>query len=189
VNALVDFRAQPRNLTLGDAGHPHRFDKLINRSRRDALHVRLLDHRRERLLRGAPRFEKPREVAPLPQLGDLQIDRAGARLPAAIAIAVAGVLALDAALAVARAAAPFNVGFHQPLRDELQQLAQHVDVGPCSASSASAILTLVIVSFLGWSFGNKNNLRRGDTMAATLSQVSDLSRTPLPGTRSTRGLS
>jgi ABC-2 type transport system permease protein len=42
VNTLVDLGAQARNLTLGDAGHPHRFDELVDRSGRDALHVRLL---------------------------------------------------------------------------------------------------------------------------------------------------
>jgi hypothetical protein len=53
------------------------------------VHVGFLDHRRERLLAGPPRLQEGREVAALPEPGDLQIDRASARLPAALTIAVA----------------------------------------------------------------------------------------------------
>jgi hypothetical protein len=59
--------------------------------------VSLLDNGGERLLGHAARFQKAREIAALAQLRDAQLDRAGARLPNPIAIAVPVIDAVRAA--------------------------------------------------------------------------------------------
>ena len=53
-HALVDLRAQPRNLAFGDAGHAQRLDQLVDRAGRDALNIGFLDDGRERLLGDSP---------------------------------------------------------------------------------------------------------------------------------------
>ena len=45
-----DLAAQPADLALGDAGHAHRTDQLVDRAGRHALDIGLLDHRGQRLL-------------------------------------------------------------------------------------------------------------------------------------------
>ena len=72
---------------------------------------------------------KPGKTAPT-ELGNLQVDRAGARLPEALSVAVAGVLARYPALAVGGAAAALHVEIHEALGDELQHLPHHIDVAP-----------------------------------------------------------
>ena len=47
---LVNLLTQPADLALGDAGHAHRFDEIVDRPGRDAMHISLLHHRGERLL-------------------------------------------------------------------------------------------------------------------------------------------
>src|SRR5207237_1156665 len=74
-------------------------------------------------------FQERREVAALAELGDLQLNAASARVPGALAVAVAAVQALRRLLVVAGAAARLDVQLHQPLGHELHYLAQHVDVG------------------------------------------------------------
>src|SRR5690606_34363638 len=98
VHALVDLPAQARDLALGDPAHAHGLDQLVHRAGRDALDVGFLDDGGEGLLARAARFEEPGEVAALAQLRDLQLDRAGARLPQPLPIAVAAVGPIGAAL-------------------------------------------------------------------------------------------
>ena len=100
---LVDLLAQPADLALGDAAHAHRLDQIVDRAGRDALDVGFLDHRGQRLLGHAARLQEAREVAALAQLGDAQLDRAGARLPDPVAVAVALGQPLGALLAIGRA--------------------------------------------------------------------------------------
>ena len=59
----------PAHLAFGDAARAHRLDRVVDRARRDALHVGLLDHRGERLLGHASRLQEAGEVGALPQLG------------------------------------------------------------------------------------------------------------------------
>ena len=73
---------------LLEGPHPHRLNQIVDRAGRHALDVGLLDHRSQRLLGHPPRLQEAREVAPLPQLRDLQLDRAGPRLPGPVAVAV-----------------------------------------------------------------------------------------------------
>ena len=60
---------------------PMRLDEIVDRARRDALDVGLLDHRGQRLLGHPARLEEAGEVAALAQLRDTQLNRAGAGLP------------------------------------------------------------------------------------------------------------
>src|ERR1700716_3288687 len=99
----VDLAAQPADLALGDAGHAHRTDQLVDRARRDALDVGFLDHRRQRLLGHPARLEEAREVAALAQLRDAHLHRPGAGFPIAVAIPVAVGDPIGGAFAVRRA--------------------------------------------------------------------------------------
>src|SRR4051794_8528108 len=47
---VVDLFAQPADLALGDAGHAHRLDQVVDRARGDAVHIGFLNNRGERLL-------------------------------------------------------------------------------------------------------------------------------------------
>ena len=58
LDLAVDLLAQPADLALGDAAHPHRLHQLIDRAGRDALDVGFLDDRGQRLLGHPPRLEK-----------------------------------------------------------------------------------------------------------------------------------
>jgi len=74
------------------------------------------------------RFEKTGEIAALTKLRNAQVDRAGPRLPEAIAVAVPGVLSRNASLVVGGAAATLDIELHHPPGHDLQHLAPHVDV-------------------------------------------------------------
>jgi len=71
-NALVDVTAQPRHLTLRDAGHAHRLNERIDGARRYALDVCFLHDGDERLLGRSPRLERGWEIAAFTKLGDAQ---------------------------------------------------------------------------------------------------------------------
>ena len=53
---------------LGDAGHAHGFDQIIDRAGQYAMHI-LLHHRTERLLGQPARLQEAREVAAFAQFG------------------------------------------------------------------------------------------------------------------------
>ena len=110
LDPLVDLLAQPADLALGDAAHAQRLDQVVDRARRDALDVGFLDHRGQRLLGHPARLQEAREVAALAQLRDAQLDRAGPRLPVAVAVAVA----LDQPLGALLAIAPRRSGRRPP---------------------------------------------------------------------------
>ena len=81
---------------------PMRLDQVVDRAGRDALDVGFLDDGGERLLGHAARLQEAGEVGALPELGDAQLDGAGARLPVAIPVAVALCQPLRALLAIGR---------------------------------------------------------------------------------------
>ena len=128
LHLAVDLLAQPADLALGDAAHPHRLDQIVDRARRDALDVGLLDHRGERLLRHAPRLEEAWKIAAFPQLRDPELDRAGPGLPVPIAIAVPLRQALGALLAIGGTGELADLQLHQPLGGKADHLAQEVGV-------------------------------------------------------------
>jgi hypothetical protein len=67
----------------------HGLNQFVDRAGRDALDIGFLHNRGDGLLRHAARLEEAGEIAALAQLGNAQFDRPGARLPIAIAVAVA----------------------------------------------------------------------------------------------------
>ena len=146
LHLVVDLAAQPADLALGDAGHAHGLDQIIDRAGRDALDVGLLDHRRERLLGHPPRLQKAGEVAALAQLRDAQLDRAGTGLPVAIAVAVAVVDALRAALAMGGAGQALDLQFHQPLRGKADHLAQQIGIRALLQQVRRLIISSVIAA-------------------------------------------
>jgi hypothetical protein len=109
------------------------------------VHVGLLDHRGEGLLGHPPWFEEAWEVAALAQLGDAQLHGAGARLPKAIAVAVALDQSLGALLAVNGAGQLLHFQLHQPLGSEADHVAQQIGVGVFSTS----VFRLIIASVIG----------------------------------------
>src|SRR6201996_7040990 len=128
LHLVVDLRAQPADLAFGDAAHPHRLDQIVDRAGRNTLHIGFLDHRGERLLGHPPRLQEAGEVRALAQLGNTQLDRAGAGLPIAVAIAVALHQALNALLAVARARHGADLQLHQTLGRKTDHLAQQIGI-------------------------------------------------------------
>ena len=107
---------------------PHRLHQLVDPPRRHAADPGLLDHRDQRLLRDLPRLQERREVAPLPQLRDAQLQRAQPRVEHAVAVAVAPGRALAAALVPPGADQPLDVGFHQHLQHRLRHGSQKIAV-------------------------------------------------------------
>src|SRR5207344_3578434 len=89
IDPFIDVLAELGNLALRDAGQAHRLDQFVDPAGRDAADPGFLDHRDQRLLGGLARLEEWREVRPLAQLGDAQLERAQARVEAALAIPVA----------------------------------------------------------------------------------------------------
>ena len=146
---LVDLRAQAADLALRDAGHAERLDQLVDRARRDALHVGLLDHRRQRLLGDPARLQEAREVAALPELGDAQLHRPGAGLPDPVAIAVALRQPVRRPLAIVGAGQALHLELHQALGGKADHLAQEIGVGALLQSSRRAMLSSVIVVVSG----------------------------------------
>src|SRR5262249_34787875 len=133
---VVDLRAQPADLALRNAGHAHGFDQIIDRARRYSLNVGLLDHRGERLLGRAARFQKGRKITALAQLRDAQLDGPGAGLPNPVAIAVAVIDAFRAALPGASQA--LDLQLHQSLRGKTDHLAQQISVRALLQQGAKA---------------------------------------------------
>ncbi len=130
LHALVEFGAVAADLALRDVAHAQSLDQIVDRARGDALHVGLLDDGDQGPLGGPPRLQELREVAAAPELGDAQVDAAGARVPAALAVAVAAVLPSGGSLFIVRdATARLGVDLHELLGHEVDHLAQDVDIG------------------------------------------------------------
>ena len=128
LDPFVDLLAQPRHLALGHACAAHRPDQVVDRAGRHALHIRLLDHRRQRLLGHPPRLQEAREVRALAQLGDADLDRSGSRLPVAIAVAVALDEPIGRALSMPRPSPGPHLQLHQPLGGKADHLAQDIRI-------------------------------------------------------------
>src|ERR1700760_1625089 len=128
LHLVVDLCAEPAYLALGDAAHPHRLHQIVDRAGRDALHIGLLNHRGQRLLGHPARLQEAREVASLAQLGDAQFDRAGARLPGPVTVAIALRQTLGVLLAIGRSGQPGDLHLHQSLGCKADHLAQEVGI-------------------------------------------------------------
>ena len=128
LDVLVERLADAADLGLGDP-QPEPLDELVDPPGRDAEHIGLLDDRQQRLLGALARLQEAREVAALPELGDLQLQLARARVPAPGPIAVAMRRAiLGPALTTLRADQLGHLELHHLRRDGLDRLADHVGV-------------------------------------------------------------
>jgi len=128
LDPFVDLLAQPRHLALGHARAAHRPDQVVDRARRHALDIGLLDHRGQRLLGHPPRLEKAQKVRAFAKLGNAQLDRPGPRLPVSVAIAVALDEPVGRALAMPRPGPGAHLKLHQPLGGEADHLAQDIRI-------------------------------------------------------------
>ncbi len=126
---LVDLGAEPANLALRHAAHPERLHEVVDRARRDAVDVGLLDDGRQRFLRHAPRLEEAGEVAAPAQLRDAQLHRSRACLPDPVAVAVTLDQPVRALLAPVGAGQAAHLQFHQPLGGKADHLPKHVSIG------------------------------------------------------------
>src|SRR3954454_5123164 len=128
LHLVVDLAAEPAHLAFGDAGHAHGLHQIVHRAGRDALHVGFLHYGGECLLGHAPRLQEAGEVGALAQFGYVQFDRAGARLPDPVAVAVALGQTLRLLLAIGRPGLAFDFQFHQPLGGKPDHLAQQIGI-------------------------------------------------------------
>jgi hypothetical protein len=101
-------------------------DQLVDAAGRDAAHVRLLDHRQERLLRAPARLKERREVAALPELRDAQLELPGASVPPPRPIAVAPGGAVLGAFPVRRADQLESLGL-RVARSEVSRIHARLD--------------------------------------------------------------
>jgi hypothetical protein len=114
---------------------------------RDAAEPGLLDDGNQRLLAGLARLQEGREVRPLAQLRDAQLERADAGVEGAGAMAVAVVEPLGRPFVPAGADHALDVGLHQELQHRLGDRTQEVAVvgllqqlHPCHALLGHRIL-------------------------------------------------
>jgi hypothetical protein len=141
----VDLGAEPADLALRHAARAHGLDEIVDRPCRDAMDVSLLDDGDERLLGRPSRLQEAREVAPLAQLRDRQVDPAGPRVPVPLAIAIALVLPERCPHALRGACQQFHLGIHDALGREGQHLAHQIRVCALLHQLSCAILSSVIV--------------------------------------------
>jgi hypothetical protein len=138
LDLLIEQRADPADLALGDP-QPKRLDELVDAPRRDAAHIGLLHDCHQRLLRTPARLQERRKVAALPQLGDLQLNLPGPRVPPPRAIAVSPRRAILAALTEPGSDQLGDLALHQLLTEPHQRLADHVRV-PILQDAANDLL-------------------------------------------------
>ena len=113
--------------SLRHALDPELADELVHAAGGDAGEIGIGDHRHERLLRPPTPLEQPvGEVRPLSQLRDRKLDRADARVPAPLPVAVTDVDPLGRALAVVGAAERVRLGAHQRLGELAHHLPQEI---------------------------------------------------------------
>ena len=125
---LVELLADAADVGLGDP-QPEPLDKLIDAPRRNAEHIGLLDDRQQRLLGPLPGLQKAREIAALPELGDLQLQlpRPGVPAPRPIPVAMRRPI-LRATLTTAGADQLGHLELHHLRRDRLDGLTDHIGV-------------------------------------------------------------
>lgn len=128
LHPLVDLLAQAGDLARLHAAHAHCAYHLVDRTRRNALDVGLLDDGHRRLLGHSPGLQDDREVGAVPQLGVAQQDRTGPSLPVAVTVTVALDEPLRALLAASGTGQSANVQLHQPLGGNADRLAKQIGV-------------------------------------------------------------
>ena len=118
---------KPGDLAAAHPLDPELADELVDASGGYAGEVGIRDHRHERLLRPPASLEKPvGEVRALPELGDRKLDRADARVPAPLPVAVSDVDPRGRALAEVGATEHVGLGAHQRLGKLAHHLPQEI---------------------------------------------------------------
>ncbi len=126
VHPLVDILAELGDRALGDAGEPHRLRQLVDTTGGDATDPGFLDHGNQGPLGGLARLQEAGEIAALPQLGHLQVQRAQAGIERALAIAVAPGGSALSPLMPAGADQSLDIGLHEKLKNGLGDGAQKI---------------------------------------------------------------
>ncbi|GJJ00740.1 hypothetical protein RugamoR64_12780 [Duganella rhizosphaerae] len=93
------------------------------------MDIGFLDDRRQGLPGSPTGLQKTGKIAAATQLGNFQVDSAGAGFPGAITVAVAAVDTFVAALAVSRLAQRLDIHLHEPLQGKLQRLFDEIGIG------------------------------------------------------------
>src|SRR5690606_21845632 len=129
LHQLVQLRAQPGHLTLADACHAQGLHQLIHFAGAHAVDVSFLDHGDKGFFRSPTGLQQTWEVAALTQLRDAQIDGADPRVPLAMSISVSIRHSFCGALMPLCTDLSAHLKFHQLLRQQLNSLAQKVEIG------------------------------------------------------------
>ena len=152
LHLAVDLLAQPADLALGDAGHPHRLHQVVDRAGRHPLDAGFLDHRRQRLLGHAAGFEERGEEGARPELRDAQFDGPGAGLPVPVAIAVALSLTQRVLLAIAGAGGRAHLQLAAPTSSSVSRSAAKPIISRSRSASgvfSTNVRRLIISSVIG----------------------------------------
>ena len=123
---LVELGRHRADLGLAQPGDAEGGGELLHPARRDAQQVGRGDDRGQRPLRAAAVLQERREVRPVPQLRDRQLDGAGPGVPLPRPVAVARVDPVRADLAIAGAARRLDLGVHHLLGERPDHLPQQV---------------------------------------------------------------
>jgi hypothetical protein len=123
---LVELGSHGADLRLRQSHHTERGRELLHPASGDPEQVRRRHHRGQRPLGTAAVLQERREVRPVPQLRDRQLDSPGPGVPLPLPVAVAGVDPVRAHLPVPRPAAHLDLGVHHPLRKPADHLPQQV---------------------------------------------------------------
>jgi hypothetical protein len=127
LHVRVEILRHLRDLGLGQRGDPQALDQLVHPARADSQQVAGRHHRGERPLGPLASLEQPlREVRPLAELGDLQVQGAGPGVEVTGPVAVAPVGSIRAGLPVGGAADRVGLSRHQGVDERGQQLAQQI---------------------------------------------------------------
>lgn len=179
--AILQTLLRAADLRARDALDPEDPDQVVDQAGRDPFDVRLGDDGDKRPLRPTALLQKPRrEVRALVELGDPQIDRAGAGVPAPLAVPVALVVrsalrSPHAAPATAEASANMSVSAN------VRAIAQSRSGSPSSIvlrrNASGSIVGLATVSS---SLAIRDRSAEDGTVVLYVCRLTPSADTPLP---------
>jgi hypothetical protein len=128
---LVQLRGHHADLRLGQARHAQGGGQLFHPPGRDPQQVRRGHHRGQRPLGPAAVLQERREVRPVPQLRDRQLDRPRPGIPLPPPVPVPRVHPVRRHLPVPRVTPDLDVSVHHPLGELPDHLPQHIRARRC----------------------------------------------------------
>jgi hypothetical protein len=128
IDVLIQRLADATDLGARDSVDPERLDEVINLAGRHSLDVGLDHHRMQRLLGPSAGLQKAWEVAARGDLGDLELDRADARVPRSCPVAVAVGGSVVGPLVWQRSDLSRNLSLHEGLGQHLDAFPQDISV-------------------------------------------------------------